>query len=187
MKNKLESKGQLSFNIDDVDMNVVDKIQTYFKQHPHIKKSLDTWLLIADKSLTKDLKDLSEFMKKIQPYPNNIEVYRGMPIHVSNTFNEKMGIKDPKVHDRYKFSSSDKSISFTTDIRIARYFGNVVVKTILHKCLDYLILSNELNYVVCTNCRNTDLNTQKEIILFPPFSIDFEIIEFIKKPWWSVW
>jgi hypothetical protein len=143
----------------------------------------DSWALIADRNHLKSLYELEKVISALYRFDTD-QYFRGFDV---NHFQENFGIKSStQIGNRFKYKSAENPISFTTDIRIARGFGSNVVSSTLSEC-KLLHFTRELEYLICKR-RNIALETQKEVILLPPYEIELILIERNEnKPFFTLW
>ncbi len=179
----------IPYNQQDLNPFLVKNLDTFFKKHPDILKAICSWVLLANRSFLDEIRTLNVFMQKMRFINTSEYLYRGMEFNIAKGgFGEKLGIKNPHLHEVYNFSTKEKVVSFTTDVRIARSFGNVIVKAAFPQDKSqYLVLCKEIMFLISKESKLDKLETQEEVILIPPFSLDFEIAEINRKPIWSIW
>jgi hypothetical protein len=77
---------------------------------------------------------------------------------------------------RHVYSRQNRGLSFSTDLDIAKSYGNVIVESRLPLCsVNALVITDELAYLVCER-QGIPAETQKEVIVLPPFTLNFRII-----------
>jgi hypothetical protein len=172
----------------NIDKSQLDKSKiNALKKHSDLLNALDQWALIADRNLIPKLIELGSVVNKLYDFKDDLTLYRGFGVSRFNNFQDTMGlieerrfinkIKEHRVNDSFRYNSSFKAISFSTDLKIAEAFGSVVVRTMVNPLKDFiLILTDELCYIV-SEMRNIELETQKEVILLPPFDITFVVVK----------
>lgn len=185
---------QLGFNAEkSLDISKINyKLINVIEQYPELLKTLDNWVLISDKKFIPDLIKLNEIIKKYKKDHNEkinetLKVYRGFVI---NNFNEKLDLtRKDIVGSKHNFKSNFKALSFTTDFNIAKAFsGNeCIIETIFTKKDLYLEFIPELDFLLNKIRNLKHFSTQKEVILLPPFDIDFKIIQMNNPSFWLKW
>lgn len=148
---------------DALDWKKVDAL----RGHTQLLKALDSWILIADRKLIPQMIELGQLVRSLYPIPDELTIYRGFGI---NGFQENMGLKHiPHLGQVVHFQSDERALSFSTDLNIAKGFGNVVVTTKLQtRRSHFLDITDELSYLVQEMRNIKDFQTQREIILLPP-------------------
>lgn len=183
----LESDGvvaEMNLSVNNLNKDILRRYEKY----PYLIDALDNWILSPDRELLPLLNELSLIVKLLQPNKNIKKCFRGF--YVSGDYQENLDLVERKfffnrlkkftVGDTFNYQSTNKLISFTTDISIARAFGKIVVSIVLKNYHgNFLMVTDELSYLVSLN-RKIPPTTQKEIILLPPFSFQYSIEEIRK-------
>ena len=106
-------------DISKLDNNKLKKIELFLLSNKNILKSLDMWIALPDKNLSKDLKKLIPFINKLYNFKTKPVLYRGFNVKLKyqETFDlngkDIIGtVKDFKVKE-------DMAISFSSDSKIA--------------------------------------------------------------------
>jgi hypothetical protein len=155
------------------------------KQREDLLEALDEWVLSPDAKLLPKLKELAQFLAKIYGLNHKLTVYRGFD--PDDSYQDTMGLSEKgffsnKVHPHevgqiFRYASKDRPLSFSTDLEIAHAFGTTVITTTLDPAhQSFLILTDEL-MALLSERRNIPAETQKEVILLPPFDIVFSILQ----------
>lgn len=171
-------------DLSKLDYNKVKEL----RKHNKLLKSLDKWVLFADRNLAKDMIDLSVIVKDLYEIKEPLNTFRG--IREDHKVSANLGLKNPILSKQYRYNSNVEAVSFSTDVCIARAFGNIIIKSKFSPKKDnYLVISNELSFIINYDFRNrkTNIMTQDEVILLPPFDIQYTVIELEKKPLWGMW
>lgn len=144
---------------------------------------------MPDKTLLPKLMELTQIVNKIQPLTNDIVAYRGFNNSFFLSYQETFGL--PKVPELNSVTTrtTTNPMSFSTDVRIARAFGSIILQTQLNTTKQqFLRITDELAYLISIERRNLkEIETQKEIIIFPNTELQIKVIEKIKKPFWFQW
>lgn len=165
---------ELPIVIKDLDTTAV---REYLK-YPDLMAALDEYILFADQKLIPSLQKLERLQKKVQPGLSIDKLYRG-----SGNWGpqENLGSEGMRVGEKKAFKSPHKVISTSTSLEIAQAFGNTVVGIELDTSASYLAVSDELSYIVSRRRNLDEAMTQKEVILLPPISLTFTVLEQKKK------
>ena len=175
---------EIPLDIENLDKKKILALEDFFKKNPKIFNSLDIWIILPDKTLKNDLLKLKDFVNILYKKELGcIDLYRGFDIGFG-VIGENLNFKSTsKVGDIHDFNiSKDKAISFTSDISVARTFGENVVKIRVCDFSNILIITDELSYLVVKS-RNLKPVTQKEYILFGEQLITPRIVEKNKRSW----
>lgn len=165
---------ELPINIKDLDQRVV---REYLK-HSDLITALDEYILFADRQLIPKLVSLVHVQKTVQPGLKVDKLYRGFGNWGPQ---EDLGAKSMAVGDSGTFRSTDKVVSTSTSLEIAKAFGPSVVEITNVAPFTGLIVTDELSFIVSRR-RNLDKPmTQKEVILLPPIGFEFTVLEQKKK------
>lgn len=169
-----------------LDLSEIDPIKLRaLIGHRNLIEALDDWILYPDRRLINDLKQLALVVNKLYNYRSKIQLYRGFSPRLN--YQDSMGLRDGdgsffskikkyKKDDVFHYASDDKAISFSTSRDIARGFGTTLVSTVLDPTKQLaLIITPELSKIICDRRNITDLQTQEEVIILPPFEIQFTI------------
>lgn len=184
MSNK-NSFTTVSITTQEIDKNKLSKLRLAFKNKDYLIKTLVSHSGLTNKDNIVHLKEISEILRNIYSYPKELKVYRGIGIAWSfqNTLNIKNKGKDLKIGDKVIYESNKDVISFTTEIGIARAFGNLIVETTLNETLDFIIYTNELCVMYNEYQNLTKLETQREVILLAPFEVELKVTEKKTSSW----
>ena len=174
---------EIPLDIKNLDKKKILELENFFKKNPKIFNSLDIWIILPDKCLKGDLLKLKDFVNNLYKEFKCIDLYRGFDIGFA-VVGENLNFKSTsKIGDAHDFNiSKDKAISFSSDISVARTFGEYVVKIRVCDFSNILIITDELSYLVAKS-RNLKPVTQKEYILFGEQLITPRIIEKNKRSW----
>lgn len=140
---KIEKYMSKPLDTNTIDFNKVSILEKYHKEI----ESLDEWILFADRKLLPDIRSLSKIIKNLYSDHKNFTAYRG--IRYKDSISENLNIENPKIGNIGTYSSDIKPISFTTDIKIARAFGELIIETTINKYMNFLNITPELNYICC--------------------------------------
>lgn len=172
-------------NCDAVDAAALDpEKMAALEQHEELLTALDKWIQMPDPRLYTQLADLSEVVRQTYQLPARLLVFRGFDLHspYQNTMGlstrglmgSEVTVKGVMVGAMHR-CRSEEPISCTTDEKIARAFGKIVVNIEINPSVPgTLVVTPELCALVCKR-RNIDLSTQKEVILLPPVDTEFQI------------
>lgn len=176
----LEKREQLKLSEGGINKKLVSELN----KHTGLIDALDKWVLFADRKLIPKLEELTEIVQKLYG-KRRLHVYRG--IRLNHKVSAHLGLKNhTAVGEKRHYESKVEAVSFTKDIRIARAFGEVVVEADFDDTHKYLDITDEL-CAILSERRNIELYTQREVILLPPFALDFTVAEVHKKPVWLRW
>jgi hypothetical protein len=140
------------------------------------KQTLYDWSNLADQKHLHILENIRDKVLQIQPLTEKTySVYRGMGLNVS--FQETMNIIQAgwfghrlksglHLGSTFQFRNA-RPISFSTDVMIARAFGDIVVTTTVDSTDHFLLFTPELSVVRNRFVKLHNHQTQDEIILFP--------------------
>lgn len=160
-----------------IDPKALDQEKlTALSQHPELIKQLDKWILSPDKGLLPALMRLAEIVNLLYGF-TDLVLYRGFDASIS--YQDTMGLTSKCAVGEHHTYDLPNPLSFSTERSIAQSFsgGKVVVQTIINPHhVHALVVTDELSFLV-SELRNIDPETQKEVIVFPPASIKFTILE----------
>jgi hypothetical protein len=181
----IEKTAILHLNKEDLDLKIIEKYRAF----PKLIEALDNWILMPDMRLLPKLMELSQIVNKLQPLTGNIVAYRGFNYSYFLKYQETFGLAKSPDLNTVTTKTTTNPTSFSTDIRIARAFGNIVLQTQLTPTKhSFLRITDELSYLVSIDRRNLkQIETQKEIIVFPNTELQIKVIESNKKPFWFKW
>lgn len=157
--------------INSLDKNKINEL----KKHKDLLNSLNEWIMIADRNLLPDILKLAKIIKNMEKQ-SDIILYRGFSL---NSFQEDLNLTNPKLHGSYKFTSLEKPVSFSKSKDIAQAFGHILIETRINNKYDFLVITNELNFLIHEMRNLKIIETQEEVILLPPFQIDFKVINIL--------
>lgn len=172
-----ESYGEILINENDIDFSKVKILEKY----KDLIEKLDKWVLFADNRLLPDLLKLSKIVDSLYHF-KMCKIYRGFN---TNGIQDKMNLVEKgffgnkikeniKLGYKFKYETS-RPISFSSDLNIAKYFGNIVIETMLPK--NKLVLTNEICYIISKQCRKLkECYSQKEVIVFPNQELSCKVI-----------
>lgn len=162
---------EIPVNVREIVWSTVSKLE----KHMDLIEVLDSHILFADRKNTEALKELAAICKKIQKQSSTINVYRGFG---SWSAQEDLGVSKEKPGDKITIRSQDKIISTTTDIEIAKAFGPSIVSMTLSAQKDnYLVISDELYYLIAKLRNHEKVMSQREVIILPPIDIQATIVQ----------
>lgn len=165
-------------DLSTVDLKVMSKLQ----HREDLMKCLDDWILFADRDLIPKLRELAKLVRTLKPI-TRVPIYRGFGNWGAQETNG-FSISSVNVGDMKSVRYTDRAISFSTDIEIARAFGKIVVMCNDWDKNDYLYICPELCRIVAERRNLTEVETQHEIIVLPPISISCKAIEVVKSKRW---
>ena len=181
----IEKTPILYLNKTDLNFKIIEKYRAF----PKLLEALDNWILMPDKTLLPKLMELTQIVNKIQPLTNDIVAYRGFNNSFFLSYQETFGL--PKVPELNSVTTrtTTNPMSFSTDIRIARAFGSIILQTQLNIAKHHFLrITDELAYLISIERRKLkEIETQKEIIVFPNTELQIKVIETNKKPSWFKW
>jgi len=181
MKEWSAVRGSRRLELSEIDPH---KLQVLLK-HQDLIKVLDDWILYPDRRLIEDLKKLAVIVNGLNKHSQSLVLYRGISPHLN--YQDTMDLRDPngpifskvkkyKKGDVFRYASTEKAISFSTNIFIARGFGTTLVSTVCDPSKQLaLIITPELSKIICDRRKITNLQTQDEVVILPPFDIEFTI------------
>ena len=133
--------------LDKTNLNF--KIIEKYRAFPKLLEALDSWILMPDKMLLPKLMELAQIVNKLQPLTNDIIGYRGFNNSFFLSYQETFGLSKAPEINSVATKTTTKPISFSTDIRIARAFGNIVLQTELNIAKHcFLRITDELAYII---------------------------------------
>lgn len=168
---------------DDVDMNKVKQL----KQRPDLIKDLDAWILSPDRDLIPRMQELAALVNSLYTHPKVLTLYRGFDL---GSYQDSMGLKTlPHVGQSIQFDSEERALSFSTEINIARAFGGTVVAVQLNTAkAHFLDITPELCYLVCEERNLDNHETQKEVLVLPPFDLQGTVVQAKRHNFgWAGW
>lgn len=165
-------------DISTVDIGVMAKL----KQRDDLMKCLDDWVLFADRDLIPRLRELAKLVRTLKPVAK-VPIYRGFGNWGGQETNG-FSTSSTNVGDVSNVRYTDRAISFSTDIEIARAFGKIVVECNDWNKNDYLYICPELCRIIAERRNLAMIETQHEIIVLPPISISCKAIEVVKSKRW---
>lgn len=157
--------------LESIDKNKIAEL----KKNKHLLESLDKWILFADRNLIPDIKRLSAIIKSMEKQ-QGLVLYRGFNIY---SVQENLNIANPKINSNYNYATKERAVSFSKSKEIAKAFGEILVETNIKNDVDYLEITNELNLIIHEMRNLKTIETQDEVILLPPFEIDFKVISIL--------
>lgn len=162
------------YSYDLLDKKKIEKIEK-------IKEisSLDSWVDMSDYDLIDDLKILAIKLKEINKFNYDAVLYRGLLEKFS--MSASLNLNNPQLNHSYHYSSDKEAVSFTKDIKIARAFGNIIIETSFNNKTSFLDITPEIYFILSKRRNLKKLEVQDEVILLPPFNIDFKVVEINKK------
>jgi hypothetical protein len=168
------------FDTTNVDKDKVKELSKY----ADLIDALNSWITFPDRTLAVKLTELSLIVKQLYTFDDRIKLYRG----VGNTnLTASLGIEVPELGKDYKFESPNQALSFSSDIEIAKgYAGRFLIEVEIDKMSNFLVVTPELDYLICS-CNNSKHKTQKEVIVLPPINITPKVIEIKGKPLLCSW
>lgn len=185
---------KVTFDEKDLSKSKLEKLRKF----PELIDALYFWIAMGRYESIPDLIELARQVKLIYRFVGKKELYRGfrpkfngqnnmgLASNVFLIFNKTNNIHFGKV---YQYSGDKESISFTTEIDVARGFGGTIIRFQADFAKDnLLVITDELMYLVCEK-HNFELQSQREVVLLPPFNIEFDVIEHNGKtsPSWTSW
>lgn len=121
---------ELTYNLDDVDRRVVDRMIRF----PDLLKAIDQWVLMPDQELVPILREAARVFTPMQRKHNHAKIYRGF--NPKSTDQDTMGLQrqgwfgprpaDFRVGDKFSYVT-ERALSFTHHEGTASVFGGVVV------------------------------------------------------------
>lgn len=173
----------ISVESKPLDLSTVDvRVMAKLKQREDLMECLDDWVLFADRDLIPKLRELAKLVRSLKPI-SKVPIYRGFGNWGAQETNG-FSISSVNVGDVKSVRYTDRAISFSTDIEIARAFGKIVVECNDWDKNDYLYICPELCRIVAERRNLTTVETQHEIIVLPPISISCKAIEVAKSKRW---
>lgn len=151
------------------------KLIAELRKYPELLKALHSFTQLADRTHLPKLKQLVSIVQEYHPKPSQLTVFRGFDC--SRPIQEKMGITTPRVGDVVGFQSDTKVLSTTTDQNIASAFGNAVVQIELTRNHDYLVVTDELYFLIAEINGSKSVESQKEVIVLPPFNLKMRVVD----------
>ena len=170
------------FDIEDASVEVpasaaLPAMAVMYKRQPIELKALFDWVYKADRIVVPALKSLSERVSRFEPTEGLITLYRGFN---PNGFQEDLGINGDEpitIGMKGLYRTSERSFSTSTDLEIAKKFGSVVVRcdVNLNTC-EHLHITDTLAFLIAEDQGMSKILSQKEVILFPPVSVNWEVV-----------
>lgn len=175
----MESRASIPLDPSKIDKSIVSK----YLAEERLMESLSEWTLLADSRHLSDLQKVAELVRKLQSPKIPSIVFRGFR---PNGLQDNLGTVKKKFlfneivhHDersvfRYK---PVRPLSFTSEVEIARAFGDIIVEADIRKIGDHcLLITDELAYAIGVNKLGPP-HTQREIVVFPSVGeLSFKII-----------
>jgi hypothetical protein len=158
-----------------IDVNKLDQGKLHLlSSQTELLKALDNWILSPDRNLLPSLTELAKIVNRLYNF-KELQLYRGFDMKLG--YQDNMGLSGTPEQNKHYEYRCHSPLSFSTDLSIAQTFGSVVVLTHLNvNQTDALVVTDELATLVC-QLRNIAPETQKEVIVFPPAVVKFEVIE----------
>lgn len=170
------------FDIEDACVEVprssiMPVMLDWYRKKPVELMALFDWVYKADRLVVPALKSLSRRVMELEPTFGITTLYRGFN---PNGFQEDLGISgDEEITVGMKglYRTSERSFSTSTDLEIAKKFGSVVVRcdVNLREC-EHLHITDTLACLIAEYQDMPKILSQKEIILFPPVSVAWEVV-----------
>jgi hypothetical protein len=164
-------------------MDKVEKLQ----QYPKLIQKLDTWILIPDRNLIPHLRELADVMKGIYKFDKELVLFRGFDV---KSVQDNMGLTTmPHVGQQVPFKTSDRALSFSKEIGIAKSFGGIILASKFKTDqTDFLDVTPELVYLVHQERKLSDYKTQHEVIILPPSEFQSTVVQAQRSPMsWLEW
>ncbi len=176
----VEIKGSVPVSDKDIDPVVMRELRKY----PQLLESLDKWILFSERHLIRDMQALAAIVRKLKPLPDTQVLYRGFG---NWSGQETMGFKTSqvKVGDEGEVRATDRAISFSTNVNIARSFGKILVVSRDWNKASCLYICPELCALVAERRNLPEIETQEEVIVLPPIDISCEVIEVRRNNWFG--
>lgn len=121
------------------------------------------------------LNKLARIVDETQPPSNKVQVlYRGFD---TDSFQESLGFKGtPQIGTTTRYTAKDRLVSATTNIEIAKAFGDVVVEMHVNLSkVNALRFTDELMFVIAS-IQETEPATQFEVALMPPIDVECKVV-----------
>lgn len=167
---KTQGDGSKKIDVNKLDQEKLHLLSSY----RDLLKALDNWILSPDRNLLPSLTELAKVVNRLYVF-KDLKLYRGFDMKLG--YQDNMGLTGTPDLNKYYNYRCHSPLSFSTDKSIAQAFGSVVVTTELDVShTGSLVITDELATLVC-QLRNIAPETQKEVIVFPPALIKFEVIE----------
>lgn len=147
-------------------------------QKKELLRALLQWVVFPDYGLVPQLRELGMLVEKLYQLPEKMEIFRGFDPsgqNGQNTLGLGPGAEPSEIVHTYE--SATRALSYSTDPEIAQSYGALLV----HSTLDFkrhnaLVITDELAHLIC-EMKGEIAQTQKEVIVLPPLSIQFKILK----------
>ena len=170
------------FDIEDACVeiprsSILPGLVELYRRQPVELKALFDWVYKADRLVVPALKNLSRRVMELEPTTGIVTLYRGFN---PNGFQEDLGISGDEpitIGMKGLYRTSERSFSTSTDLEIAKKFGSVVVRCNVNlKECEHLHITDTLASLIADDQNMPEVLSQKEIILFPPVSVSWEVV-----------
>lgn len=146
-----------------------------FQSNPGLIALLDAWVLVPNNDHLPDLIKAAETVRRIQPPQLPHKLFRGFS--VSSSYQDHMGLVDKgwfsnsikkEVVNKPQQYALTRPVSFTTNLGIAKAFGDTIITIPSISVIDHCIwLSDELSYVIALHRNLKKPMTQDEVVVLP--------------------
>lgn len=160
-----------------------DKLRE-MEKYPHLIEALDSWVLAPDFQLLEELRKLADVVKRVYRFKGLMKLWRG--VDPASSYQDVMGLAEKgflwntvKRHEKgdiFTYTNSHSPLSFSTNREIAQAFGKTLVSTVIDfEKADVLVITPELTKLVSQRRNLDEIETQDEVIFFPPYKLEFTI------------